>query len=169
MNENANAEKKNEVLKSDISFKSKVCRPKLYDRLSAVLEISNPKTLINDSQRERTERLKNIKAYLELCDIKPAAIESFSNRILITWIPKKPVLCETYEEYVDLCLEFSKYIESIKEVKLKISPSMKARECNYYFYEICNDIQYLEPKFTKDNFNYSKKIIILDANYKIDI
>lgn len=154
--------------KSNIPLRPKMWQPKLIDRLSAVLEMDEPQSLLNDSLEEKTARLKVIKNSLDQCHIKPAGIESFTNRILLSWIPTDLVLCETYEEYRDLCLEFSNYLDSITEVKLKISPNMINGDCNYNEYDVEEETEYLEPKFTKNNFNYLKESKILHADYKID-
>lgn len=154
--------------KNNVPLRPKMWQPKLIDRLAAVLEMAEPQSLLNDSPEERTARLKDIKASLDQCHIRPAAIESFTNCIFITWIPSDLVLCETYDQYKDLCLEFSNYVDGIKEVKLKISPRIICGDCNYYDYEVEKDIEYLEPKFSRDIFNYLKEIVTLNCDYKID-
>ena len=168
MNDNANVENKSEVLKNVLPLRPKIWKSELLDRFSAVLEMSDTESLLNDSLEKRTARLKSIKDSLDVCVIKPACIESFSNRILIAWIPKRLVLCETYEEYRNLCLEFSNYLDGITEVKIKINPSMINGDCNYNEHKLEEDTEYLEPKFTKNNFSYLKETKILHANYEID-
>ena len=163
MNNNTNLK-----IKNDVPIRPEKWQLKLIDRLSAILEMSDSESLIKDSLEARTARLKVLKASLEMCDIKPAGIESFANCIVISWIPRELVLCETYDQYKNLCLGFSNYINAIKEVKLKISSSVIDGDCNYYDYEVDKGIEYLEPNFSKDIFNYPKEIVILKCDYKID-
>jgi hypothetical protein len=173
----ANARKNRKKVKkliNNLKFKNKFLKkPKLWeplilDRIAAELVIDNQKDFPKDSTEKRRERLKMIKERLGSSDIRPAIIESYINAILISWMPRGGlVLCKTYEEYRDLCLEFSEYLDSILEINLQLSRSTMTGTSSIDEYDIEEETEFLKPEFSKSNFNYQNEIKIFKGDLKI--
>lgn len=167
MIKNVNGKSKNEVLKNTSILNTAKFQPLVLDRLSAVLVMSKQQRLLHNNVEVRLETSLKLKAKLEKCDIKPAGIEMFNNRVYVSWIPRDLVLCETSEQFNEICNEFANYLKTIEGVNLIISPGMISKDSNYYESEVYEDIDYAEPTFSKENFNFSKPILVLEANYDI--
>lgn len=112
---------------------------------------------INQFEEEVTETLTR----LHTLNIRPERVFLYGGRIEIDWTPRAHQCIQSREEYLELALEFAKFIDQLGDRDIEVNTGSFFDDAYLVPSHEKHKIKY-NPKFNRERFNWNEEIEVLD-------
>jgi hypothetical protein len=124
-------------------------------RFSAIKHIDYKN--INDLEEACTETLTK----LHFIDIRPERIFLYNGSLEIDWTPRAHQCIQSREEYLELALEFAKFIDQLGDRDIEVNSGSFFDDAYLVPSYEKHKIKY-NPKFNRKCFNWNNEIEVID-------